>query len=86
MQLAPTTEGTSNAIPLAGTWRAQPGATSAQLGSFPRRSWFHANVATALYNGMIAPLVPYAMRGGNLVPGRVQPSHVRCSTGGCSRP
>ena len=48
---------------LAGTWRAKPGSTMGDLGGFPRGDWFHANYVTALHNGMIAPIVPFGIRG-----------------------
>ncbi|MDE0838236.1 MAG: beta galactosidase jelly roll domain-containing protein [Kiritimatiellae bacterium] len=50
-------------ITLAGAWRYRDSlsmAKAAPLPSDPRRG---ANVATVLYNGMIAPLVPYGIRG-----------------------
>ncbi len=50
-------------ISLAGTWRQSRGTPMAELPSYPRQSWFHANTPTALYNGMIAPVAPFAVRG-----------------------
>lgn len=51
------------ALPLAGRWRYQVGLSAAQLP--PRRPALasNPNIVTVLYNGMIAPLVPFALRG-----------------------
>ncbi len=48
---------------LAGEWRYQKGIAMSDVGTFPVQASFHANSPTALYNGMIAPLVPFAIRG-----------------------
>lgn len=48
---------------LDGTWQARRGTSMADLGSFPMRGWFRAVTPSALFNGMIAPLVPYRVRG-----------------------
>ncbi len=48
---------------LAGDWRYRVGASAADLGPFPSTSWFNQDYPTSLYNGMIAPLVPYRIRG-----------------------
>ncbi len=53
----------SGALSLAGPWKVHAGGSLAELGAWPRRPSFHANSATALFNGMIAPLVPFAIRG-----------------------
>lgn len=50
-------------ITLDGTWTMRTGAKSSQLGSFPQDDWFTQNTPSALSNGMIEPLVPFAMRG-----------------------
>ena len=52
-----------SAISLAGTWHWRRGAAMGELGAWPSRGWFHQNQPTALFNGMIAPLLPYAIRG-----------------------
>ncbi|MBI1853565.1 MAG: hypothetical protein HYR85_24780 [Planctomycetes bacterium] len=52
-----------SAIPLAGSWRYRAGASMAQLGPRPRQESMGPNTPTALYNGMIAPLVPFGIRG-----------------------
>ncbi|MFH1748201.1 MAG: sialate O-acetylesterase [Planctomycetota bacterium] len=51
------------AVPLAGQWRYRVGASVADLPPIPPRLLVHPNLPTVLYNGMIAPLVPYGMRG-----------------------
>jgi sialate O-acetylesterase len=53
----------SEAIGLAGPWRYAIGAPMRDLPPSPRKKTFHAGSPAALYNGMIAPLLPYAMRG-----------------------
>ncbi len=50
-------------ISLAGSWQYQLGASIEKLPPMPRATRVHQNMPTALYNGMIAPLVPYAIRG-----------------------
>ncbi|MDZ7291793.1 MAG: sialate O-acetylesterase [candidate division KSB1 bacterium] len=52
----------TQAIPLAGEWRYQPGADLQKLPPRPV-SPNTPNRPTVLYNAMIAPLVPYAIRG-----------------------
>jgi sialate O-acetylesterase len=56
MTLAPV-DGEGEAIPLAGTWTYR---TELEL---PLRQMSGVSPTGALYNGMIAPLVPYGMRG-----------------------
>ncbi|HEX9795139.1 MAG TPA: sialate O-acetylesterase [Planctomycetota bacterium] len=51
------------AVPLAGEWRERRGVSMGQLGAFPRGNWFHNNAPTALFNGMLAPVIPYGIRG-----------------------
>ena len=50
-------------IALSGAWRYQRGLALGQHRPWPRDAWFHSNYPTALFNGMIAPLVPYEIRG-----------------------
>ncbi len=50
-------------IPLEGAWQARAGVPMSSLGAFPAGAWFHQNYPTALYNGMIAPIIPFGMRG-----------------------
>lgn len=52
-----------HAVPLAGPWKTMRGASLAELGAFPRRSWLHANFPAALHHGMLAPISRYAIRG-----------------------
>ena len=56
-------DATGDAIPLAGTWRWARGAEMGELPRFPTRPGIGRNSPTALFNGMIAPLVPYGIRG-----------------------
>ncbi len=54
----------NSALPLAGDWKFLVAATSAQLQLAPLRlDQNQPNVASALYNGMIAPLVPFGLKG-----------------------
>ena len=57
MVLADTNEN----IFLDGTWKINPGATLKELPAFPTD--FNQNSATALYNGMISPLLPGQIKG-----------------------
>jgi sialate O-acetylesterase len=52
-----------HAVPLAGAWQTMRGASLAELGAFPRRSWLHANFPAALHHGMLAPISRFAIRG-----------------------
>ncbi len=54
---------TDERIALAGTWRRRPSASLVELGAFPFHTWFTQNTPSALYNGMLAPLAPWAIRG-----------------------
>lgn len=63
MQIAaPALDG---AIPvsLSGAWSFREGVPQRALASWPSAPELHANLPTALFNGMISPLVPLAMRG-----------------------
>ncbi len=65
MKLRPSDAGDATAISLAGKWRYK---VAHNLGEMPPRPkppmWVNnPNAPTALYNGMIAPLVPYGIRG-----------------------
>jgi sialate O-acetylesterase len=53
----------TNSIPLAGEWLCRPGASLADAGWPPVDYRQSPNAPTVLYNGMIAPLLPYAIRG-----------------------
>jgi len=50
-------------ISLAGRWRYQIGPTFAEFPPQPKRKTVRPALPGALYNGMIAPLVPYGIRG-----------------------
>jgi len=66
LKLHPADDGDDDdgeAIGLAGPWRYAIGAPMADLPPSPRKKTFHAGSPGALYNGMIAPLLPYAIRG-----------------------
>lgn len=63
MRLRPADQDDAPSISLAGTWRYRRGSAIGDLGGFPTTPVFHENMTTALYNGMIAPLVPFAIRG-----------------------
>lgn len=51
------------AVPLAGAWLRKVSASLADTGNPPGDPGAGSNVPTVLYNGMIAPLLPYAIRG-----------------------
>ncbi|MEW6073492.1 MAG: sialate O-acetylesterase [Planctomycetota bacterium] len=55
--------GGAPSLSIAGAWRRKVGASLADLGPFPSTGWFDSSYPTSLYNGMIAPLVPYRLRG-----------------------
>jgi sialate O-acetylesterase len=50
-------------IPLDGDWRYRISGALAEIGSAPRTPWLKASGVTTLYNGMIAPLAGYTLRG-----------------------
>ena len=51
------------AISLAGAWRYEAVGALGQLTPMPKRMGQSPNVTTVLYNGMIAPLLPYGIKG-----------------------
>ncbi len=51
------------AVPLAGAWRMRESAPLAGIQPVPVMAADNPNVSTVLYNGMIAPLVPFAIKG-----------------------
>ena len=61
--LRPSNADNEQARSLAGPWRYQPGVALDELPDWPRWTRLHANLPTVLFNGMIHPLVPYAIRG-----------------------
>jgi sialate O-acetylesterase len=50
-------------IPLDMPWRYQISAPLKQTGGAPHAPWRNESGLTTLYNGMIAPIVPYSLRG-----------------------
>ena len=48
---------------LAGSWRFQRSSPIEELGLPPSRDWLNEDRPSALFNGMIAPLVPFGLRG-----------------------
>ncbi|TAL05697.1 MAG: hypothetical protein EPO07_03175, partial [Verrucomicrobia bacterium] len=63
MRLLFVSGGKSNFLPLAGAWRARRSTSLAVAGWPPNDFSQDPGSPTVLYNGMIAPLLPYAMRG-----------------------
>jgi sialate O-acetylesterase len=53
----------ARAVSLAGEWRYEAVGALSQLSPMPKRMGQSPNVTTVLYNGMIAPLLPYAIKG-----------------------
>ena len=45
-------------IDLSGSWKYRPGATLRESEEWPRAHWLHNSVPTALFNGMVSPVVP----------------------------
>ncbi len=63
--VVPVQEGveTEVVLPLTGDWLYRAGPAMANLPPFPQPIGSNPNQVTVLYNGMIAPLVPYGVRG-----------------------
>jgi sialate O-acetylesterase len=55
--------GEEPAVNLAGEWRYKEAVDASKLAAMPMPRRIHNEHATVLYNGMIAPLVPFRMRG-----------------------
>ena len=55
--------GSAESIPLSGQWRTLTGKSMKDLGAIPRGGWPHQNVPSVLNNGMLSPVLPYAIRG-----------------------
>ena len=53
----------ASAMTLAGPWRMQDTIAYAQIQPMPVTSANNPNICTVLYNGMISPLVPFAIKG-----------------------
>ncbi len=56
-------KGKKETLKMAGDWRVRCGAGLAQLGTLPRFDSYDQFSPTVLYNAMIRPLVPYAVKG-----------------------
>lgn len=65
MQLRPVGVAENAAISLAGKWRYKVGSDLASMPAQPKQpTWVNnPNAPTVLYNGMIAPLIPFGIRG-----------------------
>jgi len=63
MRLIVNAGGQTNSIPLTGDWLCRQGVSLSRVGWPPTDYSQSAGAPTVLYNGMIAPLLPYAMRG-----------------------
>jgi sialate O-acetylesterase len=63
MRLLVNTGGQTNGIPLTGEWLCRQGVSLTDVGWPPTDYTQSPNAPTVIYNGMIAPLLPYAMRG-----------------------
>jgi sialate O-acetylesterase len=63
LKLEPAGGSQGRTISLAGAWRYRASTPRAGLTPLPRRLDDDPNVATVLFNGMIAPLIPYAIKG-----------------------
>ena len=56
-------EDAASRVALAGAWRYRVGAAKKDLSAFPQQLGRNPNFVTVLYNGMLAPLAPYGIRG-----------------------
>ena len=63
MRLVVNSGGKTNSISLTGAWLCRQGVSLANVGWPPTDYSQSPNAPTVLYNGMIAPLLPYAIRG-----------------------
>ena len=63
MFVAPTGHAESERLSLAGPWSYRIGASAQGIPGRPQKRGMNANTATSLYNGMIAPIRPFAIRG-----------------------
>jgi len=50
-------------VSLAGDWKYKVGPSKAKIGAVPGGVSIDANTPTALFNGMIAPILPYGIKG-----------------------
>jgi sialate O-acetylesterase len=63
MRVSFTADGKTSSVPLSGEWLCKPGVPLATSGWPPVDFQANPSAPTVLYNGMIAPLLPYAIRG-----------------------
>lgn len=63
MFLAPKGHSESERLSLAGDWAYRKGASASDIPPQPQKPAMNAHTPSALYNGMIAPVHPYAIRG-----------------------
>ncbi len=63
MYIATAGGATGQALSLAGDWKYQDSAPLAKTTPVPMQTADNPNVTTVLYNGMIAPLIPYGIKG-----------------------
>lgn len=63
MFVAPAGGAAGQSLTLAGNWRYQDSAPLAKTTPVPMQTGDNPNVTTVLYNGMIAPLIPYGIKG-----------------------
>ncbi len=63
MRVEINTRGGKASVPLSGAWHCKTTRTMAEIGWPPGFFFESSGLATGLYNGMISPLVPYALRG-----------------------
>lgn len=63
LALRPDGPGLGPSMLLGGPWRWRRGAPAADLPARPNLDEFHPNSPTALFNGMIAPIAPFGLRG-----------------------
>ncbi len=63
MRLRPASSGPGDGLALAGPWKMRRGAALGEIGTWPRGSWFTHQHPAALFNGMVAPVAGYGIRG-----------------------
>ena len=64
LKIYPVKEGDSKAIALAGNWKYKMDVNIAKMPASPQNnSAFNANYPSSLFNGMINPLIPFAIKG-----------------------
>ena len=62
-QMKLSLEDGDGALALAGPWHYRIGAKQSDIGNMPRSQNFTSQSPTVLFNGMIAPLIPFAIKG-----------------------